>query len=109
MGSWTYSANPTQGCTAQQKASSGYGKNVLGTQNRIWKMGKTTQVTEIVQKRFDGLPKAKMTSIHTQLVQTKQRMPTQKLQVLGLKENFMEAKTTRKSGNNNPMTKIDFT
>ena len=68
MGSWTYSAKPTQECTAQQKTSSGYGKNVLGTQNRRWKMGKTTQVTQIIQKTLDGLPKEKTTFVHTQIV-----------------------------------------
>ena len=57
-------------------------------------MGKTTQVTQIIQKTLDGLPKEKTTSVHTQLIQTKQRMPTQQLQVLGLKENIMAAKTT---------------
>ena len=94
MGSWTYSAKPTQGYTTQQKTSYGYGQNVLGTQNRIWQMGKTTQVTQIIPKTLDGLPKAKTTFVHTQIVQTKRRMPTQQLQVLGLNKNIMEAKKT---------------
>ena len=68
MGSWTYSAKPTQGCTTQKKANSGYGKNILETQNRIWKMGKTTQVIQIIQKMLDGLPKAKMTFVHTRIM-----------------------------------------
>ena len=71
MGSWIYSSKPTQGCTTQKNTSFGYGKNVMGTQNRIWKMGKTTQVTQIVQKTLDGLPKEKMTYVHIRIVKTK--------------------------------------
>ena len=67
MGSWTYSAKLTQGCTTQQKTSSGYEQNIMGTQNRIWKMGKTTQVTQIIMKTLDVLPKEKTTSVQTQI------------------------------------------
>ena len=49
-------------------------------------MGETSQMTQIIQKTLDGLTKEKMTSVHTQLIQTKQIIPTEQLQVLGLKE-----------------------
>ena len=68
MGSWTYSSKPIQGCTSQQNTSSGYGQNVLGTKIENGKWGKLTQVTKSFQKTFDGLPKAKTSSIHTQIV-----------------------------------------
>ena len=53
-----------------------------------------------------GCPsKGKTTSFHTQLIQTKQRMHTKQLQVLGLKENIMEAKTTMAVGKQHPYDK----